>query len=436
MTERHAHRSSSNAFPCCAESEDDMSFLPVGSIAARRFTWAEARRTLVIPIAGIVCAASVWVGISAHAAPPDNDSFYDPPAALADITNGQIIRQRDTTIAQGGIPIPGLRGTQLLYKTTDSAGRPIATATTILIPPDVRPGAPLLSYQFFVNGLDASCNPSRQLTGGMVMTFPNDLASALARGWVVAVPDFGGPSVAINAYRLSGQAVLDGIRAAESAENVRLSGPRTDVVLMGSSGGGYGSLTAAELQPTYAPELSIRGVAAAEPPTDFEKVLRNLDGAPFFGNAVIMLLELVREYPQIDLRQFLNPEGVSMYNELQGTCLLEDLARFAFHRISDYSSVPDLYSEPTISTMLAENRLGQQRPAIPVYLEQGVLDEVVPPGQSAQLADRYCSMGAVVRQVTSFRGDHNTTGILWSNDAMNYLQNRLDGQAPPTSCHP
>ena len=121
---------------------------------------------------------------------------------------------------------------------------------------------------------------------------------ALGRGWAVVVPDFEGPRNPYTAGRMAGHATLDGIRAARRFPPAGLAadGP---VGLWGYSGGGQATAWAAEMQPTYAPELAISGVAAGGVPPDLEQVARQIDGGLFSGIYFAAAVGLSREYPEL-----------------------------------------------------------------------------------------------------------------------------------------
>lgn len=68
----------------------------------------------------------------------------------------------------------------------------------------------------------------------------------------------------------TGNAMLDAVRAAESLTE---TGASTDVVMWGHSQGGQAALFAAQLAPTYAPELTVKAVATAAPAADLTALM-------------------------------------------------------------------------------------------------------------------------------------------------------------------
>jgi len=97
---------------------------------------------------------------------PSADPFYSPPASLAFYAPGAVLRSRHVGLV--GLTLVGATTAyQLLYRTTDASGQPIATATTLLLPSTSAPGArKLVSYQTAEDSLTTNCAPSYTMRGG------------------------------------------------------------------------------------------------------------------------------------------------------------------------------------------------------------------------------------------------------------------------------
>lgn len=232
------------------------------------------------------------------------------------------MRTRSVSVTGLGIPIP-VRATQALVRSTDAQGGPMAIVTTVMVPltPYVAGQRPLLSYQPAIDSLGEQCQPSHTLQTGTEKELPR-LSLGLAKGWAVVVTDYQGPRHSYGAGRLEGQATLDGIRAAEQLPGTGLAGTATPVGVWGYSGGGLASGWAAELQPTYAPELDVKGVAAGGMPSDLAAAGRLLDGGPFSGLFIAAAVGVSREYPEI-LPVF-NEDGRQMIEDIGDQCVGEE----------------------------------------------------------------------------------------------------------------
>jgi triacylglycerol lipase len=142
----------------------------------------------------------------------------------------------------------------------------------------------------------------------------------LLRGWAVSVPDHAGPDSNYGAGRLGGQVTLDGVRAAEHFAPAEL-GPDTPVGLWGYSGGGFSTAWAAELQPSYAPELNVVGSAEGGVPADFNDLINTNKGSGAFGLVFAAAVGLSREYPAMGLSSLLNPRGLQLQNQISTLCV-------------------------------------------------------------------------------------------------------------------
>jgi len=70
---------------------------------------------------------------------PSADPFYTAPAGLASYPPGAVLRSREVTV-QGLTDLASDTAYQLLYRTTDATGQPVATVATLLIPRHARRG--------------------------------------------------------------------------------------------------------------------------------------------------------------------------------------------------------------------------------------------------------------------------------------------------------
>lgn len=80
-------------------------------------------------------------------------------------------------------------------------------------------------------------------------------------GWIVNIPDYLGPAAAFGMRAQAGHATLNAIRAVLGL--ARLTGDtELNTAIRGYSGSTIATLTAVQLRPQYAPELSIAGCCA------------------------------------------------------------------------------------------------------------------------------------------------------------------------------
>ena len=248
----------------------------------------ERRRSLALVLLIALLAGSLApLAASAGAAipVPADDPFYKPPAGFASVPRGTMLRARNIQVTGLGVPIP-MSAWQVLYRTENTRGRPIATVETIMVPlaPWVGPGKrPLLSYQTAIDSLGTQCNPSYRFRTGTEKEEAAVLPGALAKGWAVAVSDYEGRRMAYTAGLLAARTVLDGVRATENFKPAGLAGRKTPVGFWGYSGGGQATAWTAEQQPRYFPNLNVKGIAEGGVPPNVKQVARQIDGGPFAG---------------------------------------------------------------------------------------------------------------------------------------------------------
>lgn len=388
-------------------------------------------------------AAQPWPPLASPVAKPGDDAFYTAPseAELQAAQPGDVLRYREMSAkAYYLFPVKG-QAWQLMYRSTDHKGRPVAAVTAALLPSTApAKNRKLYVYNTAYDALTLNCAPSYQIAKGTALEQAL-VQSGLNKGWVAVVPDYEGLQSLWTVGRNSGQAVLDAIRAAERFQPLGLSGAATPAVLTGYSGGSIASTWANELYRSYAPELNIVGVAAGGVPVDMGNVARKVDGKVFAGLYMGAVSALGRAYPEVDVDALTNEEGKAMLVKIRDMCAGQFLGgtpdvvgSFAFKKMASYTTVPDILAVPAVQQVVALNRLGQRKPGAPTYLYNGLFDQVMPVDDVKGLVTTYCQQGVP----TTFRqvlGEHITSVFLGFQGAFDYLEARLAGKAlTSTSC--
>ncbi|MGW6375793.1 lipase family protein [Rhodococcus sp. NPDC055112] len=397
----------------------------------------------------LLTAALVTGATSIAGAQPvsaNSDPFYSPPKGFEAEQPGAILRERTVELASFSTLPFDARAWQLLYRTTDLDGEPTATVTTVILPGGPVPagGRPLLSYQVAQDSGNLDCAPSIGMRAGSgieafttqgEMTF---LPAALHEGWAVSVPDHQGPRSALLAPREPGYAVLDGIRAAQRFAPLGLAGAKTPVAAWGYSGGGLASGWAAEMQPSYAPELDIRGVALGSPVPEPLATMGTLSGTVWSGLQLVGLSAFQHSFPAAarSLEEHLTPEGKRLMDEATGRCLARNLASGVMRDNAPLFTIPidRLVELPGVADAFDEMRLGRHSPTAPVYVYSGVIDEVDPIDTVDRLVERYCEGGTPVTYRRDSTGLHTGLMLTGAPDAKNWLRARLTGAPVGPGC--
>lgn len=372
--------------------------------------------------------------------PSTQDAFYRQPAAarLQALRPGALIRFRPLVAQAYRVSHVKARGWQLMVRSTDSHNRPVAIVTTLLVPPRPRPR--LLSYQVAYDGLAPRCMPSQEtLRGTMIEQL--FVSRALRRHWIVVLPDYEGPDQAFTAGRIAGHSVLDSLRAVRSFLPETTLPSQAPSALWGYSGGAFASLWAGELAPSYAPELSLAGIAAGGAPASLMATARHIDGGGFAGIYFEAAIGLSRAYPAIDLDALLNDKGRALFDKLSHACLGQELALardpllsgLSFANMHDYVNVDELLDVPAVRQVIRANHLGQHPLPTPVYYYQAWFDQLTPRPQARKLARRYCRSGTPLLFNWSI-GEHLTAAFTQAGNALDYLTARFNGAKAASSC--
>lgn len=383
---------------------------------------------------------SIWSSV--HTAPglpqpASSDPFYNPPAGFESEPPGTILRQRTGTVAFFGLIPDPVEAYQLLYRTTAINGSAIATVTTVFKPLLPQPDR-FISFHTAYDSASTLCDPSYNYQLGAPQT---DLINSaelliiqayLSLGYIVASPDYEGPDAAFSAGRLEGMGVLDGMRAVASFPSLGFS-KNPMIVGAGYSGGSIATGWAASLQPTYAPELDMKGWVQGGTPANLTGTLLNINNTPFSGflPAAIAGLTMPSTYgAQVNplLNRILTPNGRSTLDFAKSHCFTDNLLKYPDWSLfsTDVQSLGSrLLYNPAVHPVVLQNTMGiktQETPTAPVFMYHASQDEVIPYANASTLFNSWCSNGASVNFTTFANGGHVTTEVVGLPDAVEFVQ--------------
>lgn len=362
---------------------------------------------------------------------PADDPFYVPPAGFEATAPGTILKSRNVSTITFAVLT---KSAQMLVRSTDTKGNPIAVVTTVIVPltPYLFLGKrPLVSYQAAIDSLGDQCNPSYQLQNGLSLEMPL-ISSVLLNNWAVVTTDYQGPKNALGASVLAAHAVLDGIRAAESLPNTGLAGKDTPVGMWGYSGGAFATAMAAQVQPSYAPELKVKGVALGGTPVDPKVVAQGQNGGLLAGGFLAPVLGITREYPE--LLPLLNDKGKAQLQANGDKCILGLMFSYPLGRFEDLTTVADPWSDPLLNSVWAENTAGAAAPTAPVFMYHSIVDELAPFQGAKDLQADWCGRGAKVQFEPMVTGEHILLLLTGAPRAVQWLGNRFLGLPALPNC--
>lgn len=397
----------------------------------------------------------------ASAATPDPFFQYTGSTPLADIAPGTVLKSRTISVYIAGIKT-SMQATQLVYRSTDAKLRPTSNVTTIFAPDCAKVSCAnknkVISYQSFYDSLNPEDGPSRAYAGGKRLP---DLLPAVEtvlfgtyvkKGYTVVISDTEGQGANFAAGPEYGYNTLDSIRATFNAPQVGLARD-AKVVMMGYSGGAIATGWAAELAPSYAPDLKSNLIGAAFGGTlvSPEHNLTYVEGTPIWGGVLPMAVMGVARSYDIDIQRYLTQRGLEVYNKMQKASIAyvlgmyrdvtwKDLVKPEYQdrtKIKEYVEAVNKVVMGTGGTPEIPLQIGQGTGGIwegtkpsPLW---GAGDGVMLAGDVRTLARQYCAQGVPV-QHKEWGTSHFTTMLNWLPWATSWIDDRFAGKAAPQNC--
>jgi len=403
---------------------------------------------MVLP--GLLAPTAAAADVVPGSVAPDEDPFYTPPRQLP-TNNGDLIRSRPFTayvseivVNVPAVPVPA-HGWQIMYRTTDATGRPIAVTGSVFVPYSPWLGdRPVIGYSPGTVGPADRCAPSYGLARGSwyESVLPLD---ALTVGYAVMVPDFEGMGVPTDPTYLTGpsegHAVLDGLRAAQRLPEAGLS-PDAPAALWGYSQGGHATAWAGQLQPSYAPELNLKGIAVGGLPGDLDLVLDNVEQVGLHLAAWVYL-GWHQAYPGLPWGSLLTPLGAQKMAEVQTTCEVDpdqgllgtDNGTSVFQGLT----MPDLFTanprtRSAWRAAVTQNSPGSTAPKAPVYIYGSQADEIVPYTAQRSVYHSWCQLGANAQWHDTLPLNHVGAAVQGNPDALAWISSRFAGLPSTSDC--
>jgi hypothetical protein len=394
---------------------------------------------------------------------PKDDPFYTYTGTtpLEDIAPGTVLASRGVPYHILGIPTL-LKTTQLLYRSTSQTGKATVNVTSVIQPLGSDARTKVVSFQSAYDSLNRNDQPSYAISGGLTFggVVPNvELAvfgQFIARGYTVVVPDTEGQRAAFAAGREYGMNTLDSLRATFSTTAVGLAGD-AKVVMLGYSGGAIATEWAAELAPTYAPDVNDRMTGAALGGVLVHPAhnLHYIEGTVFWAGVLPMALIGIARAFGIDFTPYLTARGLQLFRDMQNVSIANVLGQPRYWRlrwrdlvVSDYPTPESLPLFVTLANQLIMGTGGT--PTIPLFIGQGAFgdlewtpgnkpgigrgDGVMIAGDVRTLARSYCANGATIYYVEYERLSHITAVPIWLLQAIDWITDRFEGKPAPQNC--
>ncbi|GEM30283.1 hypothetical protein NN3_12900 [Nocardia neocaledoniensis NBRC 108232] len=372
---------------------------------------------------------------------PEDDPFHTPPRGWEMTAPGSVLHSRPVTISAFGLIRQSITAWQLLYRTADLDGRPDTAVVTVLVPAHETGRSPrVLSFQCAIDAVSSRCFPSYALRHGSralgaVPQFELFLiGGALARGWVVAVPDHEGMLGVFGAPREPGYRSLDGVRATLDFAELGLS-PETPVGLFGYSGGGMATSWAAEMADSYAPELAIVGAAAGSPVGDPASTFLRLNGSVFSGLPGLVVHGLRRVSPALDA-VLDRSASTAAQRRLAGLADRTTIGAVFSAPLTDWDDLTteplaDVLAQPEIVALMQSLQLGTHKPSMPMFVVQSVRDPLISVDDVDGQVQRYRAADVHVTYLRDRLSEHLSLAVFATPLMFDWLDDRFAGRPLP-----
>lgn len=204
--------------------------------------------------------------------------------------------------------------------------------------------------------------------------------------------------------------------------------------MFGYSGGSLASEFAAELAPTYAPDLTrFVGSAIGGLTPNVTNVLLTINKTPAVGLAFAGVHGLSKAYANLStyIDSQLVPSKKAEFYTLATECNSQYIAAASFQDFFSYfTNGTNIMNSEVWQTVTSG--AGQQGvhgiPNQPLFVYKAVGDEVSPVADTDELVSRYCSDGVSVQYQKNLFGGHITEAVLGSPAAFEWLRDRFEGK--------
>lgn len=412
--------------------------------------YLSAKHLLLVCLVALL-GALMAPGAASAASASDDFYKYTGSTPLSNIAPGKVLKTRTVKYHILSFATP-LKATQLLYRANNARGQATVNATTVIQPSCFLclNRDKVISYQSFYDSLNPDDQPSVQIAGGLTLggMIPQIETALfvpfLAAGYSIVVSDTQGQTANFAAGPEYGMNTLDSIRAAKESSAVNISSS-AKVAMIGYSGGAIATEWAAELAPTYAPDLNKNLIGAA-----FGGVLvhpghnlRYVEGTPIWAGVMPMaLLGIARAY-DIDMQPYLSDYGRTLYAKGQKFSIINVLGQYAGLKWADLVKPQYAVPESIPAFVAAANKviMGQAAaPKIPLLIGQGTGGElegtpgnkpgigkgdgVMIAGDVRTLSKTYCAKGTKV-QYDEYAGSHIVAALQWLPKAISWTFDRF-----------
>ena len=150
----------------------------------------------------------------------------------------------------------------------------------------------------------------------------------------------------------------------------------------------------------------------------------------------LALIGLAAGY-DIDMTPYLSEAGTTTLKGIENTCVLE-VTKYAGTKSStltaDGRPLTAYFDEEPFKSVLADNKIGNRKPAPPVLVTHSLADDVIPYSVGRAMAKSWCEKGANVRFRPILAPTHIGGALPTSTDALLFFKARFAGVNQLSNC--
>lgn len=332
----------------------------------------------------------------------------------------------------------GMQAWRVRYWTTDDGGRPLEVTGMVVAPREAIPPQPrhVIAWAHGTSGVSNQCAPSTSPD-----FWKQAALEAVRRGYVLAAPDYPGLGNAGPHPYLVGpitaRSTLDAVRAAAQIPGAA-AGNRFAV--WGESQGGHAALWTGQLAGRYASDLSLVGVAAAAPPTDLVRNLRQGSDPSVRAFLTAFTAYSWSRYYGAPLSTLGGRQTQGIITRLsENNCVTLD-AKPKLGTIIGITVLRrnlrnvDLGRIQPWSTHARNNSVNAAQIQVPMLIAQHPKDVIVAPAVTRQFARNACALRKRIRWVDIVGKGHQTSAQDSAAITLDWIGNRFAGIGARSDC--
>ena len=326
---------------------------------------------------------------------------------------------------------------RVLYRSTEGdTGQPTVVSGSVYVPKAPVPagGWPVMAFGHGTVGIDEPCAPSLSPS---LLNMKVWVVSLIRKGYAVAFTDYQGLGApGVHPYtdnKTEGYNVIDSVRA------LRHTFPDVSNrwAAFGGSQGGGAVWAAAELAPTYAPELDLVGVVAMSPAADVSGIVDKAtaktlttDQAPAWFPLVEVMGRLHPDFNRDDYRSGAAAKYWDILTSCSGPKSLDRNAAAAELKDTDFvPRTPE--AEDRLRDLLKQWALPHEPVSVPLSIIYGGKDTLIDPQWTTDAIARACALGGPIVWDFQPDKDHGSVDISTQFD---WLADRFAGKPVASEC--